>query len=159
MMTHHDLSQLTIIWPRSRVLRTYTAALAKCAKCLGSSSSPLFAEWSAYPLSSNACFFRAAACPRWHLSPMVSPEVSRICFRQHGLPLEGSSLRPRDCIFLVTLHNLDRHIRQFYVVPIHRQEQSFSRLTERAFPIWNFSQPCYNRAFSNCLSHDSPVKG
>ena len=29
---------------------------------------------------------------------------------------------------------------------------------KETFPIWNFSQPCCNRIFSNCLSHQSPAK-
>ena len=35
----------------------------------------------------------------------------------------------------------------------------FSRLTNKTLPIWNFSQPYFNRTFSNCRSHNSPAKG
>ena len=34
----------------------------------------------------------------------------------------------------------------------------FSRCTKRHSQFGIFSQPCFNRIFSNCLSHNSPVK-
>ena len=34
----------------------------------------------------------------------------------------------------------------------------FSRCTKRHSQFGIFSQPCFNRIFSNCLSHDSPTK-
>ena len=35
----------------------------------------------------------------------------------------------------------------------------FSRLTNTHFQFGTFSQPCCNRTFSNCLSHDGPAGG
>ena len=35
----------------------------------------------------------------------------------------------------------------------------FSRCTKRHSPFGTFSQPCFNKIFSNCLSHNSPSKG
>ena len=35
----------------------------------------------------------------------------------------------------------------------------FSRCTKRHSQFGIFSQPCFNRIFSNCLSHNSPAKG
>ena len=35
----------------------------------------------------------------------------------------------------------------------------FSRWTKRHSQFGMFSQPCFNRIFSNCLSHNSPAKG
>ena len=35
----------------------------------------------------------------------------------------------------------------------------FSRCTKRHSQLETFSQPCFNKIFSNCLSHNSPAKG
>ena len=35
----------------------------------------------------------------------------------------------------------------------------FSRCTKRHSQFGIFSQPCFNRIFSDCLSHNSPAKG
>ena len=35
----------------------------------------------------------------------------------------------------------------------------FSRCTKRHSQLETFYQPCFNRIFSNCLSHNSPAKG
>ena len=35
----------------------------------------------------------------------------------------------------------------------------FSRCTNKLSQFGTFSQPCFNRIFSNCLSHNSSVKG
>ena len=35
----------------------------------------------------------------------------------------------------------------------------FSRCTKRHSQFGIFSQPCFNRSFSNCLSHNRPAKG
>ena len=35
----------------------------------------------------------------------------------------------------------------------------FSRCTKRHSQFGIFTQPCFNRIFSNCLSHNSPAKG
>ena len=49
--------------------------------------------------------------------------------------------------------------KQFYVVHIHRQEWSFFSVTNKHSQFGTFSQPYFNRTFSNCLSHNSPARG
>ena len=39
------------------------------------------------------------------------------------------------------------------------KKNPFSRWTKRHSQFGIFSQPCFNRTFSNCLSHNSPAKG
>ena len=39
------------------------------------------------------------------------------------------------------------------------KNNSFSRWTKRHSQFGIFSQPCFNRMFSNCLFHNSPAKG
>ena len=39
------------------------------------------------------------------------------------------------------------------------KNSTFSRLTKKHSQFGTFSQPCSNRTFSNCLSHNSPAEG
>ena len=39
------------------------------------------------------------------------------------------------------------------------KNNTFSRCTNKHSQLETFSQPCFNRIFSNCLSHNSPAKG
>ena len=47
---------------------------------------------------------------------------------------------------------------QFYVIHNTDKNNPFSRCTKRHSQFGIFSQPCFNRIFSNCLSRNSPAQ-
>ena len=47
---------------------------------------------------------------------------------------------------------------QFDVIHITDENNPFSRCTKKHSQLETFSQPCCNRIFSNCLSHNTPAR-